>query len=46
MVREQFQGDLKALQQKVIELRISKCGFIDCYGRSAYKGCRESVRGH
>ena len=38
MVREQFQGDLKALQQSAYRAwRISKCGFIDCYGRSAYK---------
>lgn len=36
MVREQFQCDLKTLQQKVIEpWRTSEGSFIACYGRSS-----------
>ena len=47
MVREQFQCDLKTLQQKVIELgELASGSFIDCYGRSSQQGCRESVRSH
>ncbi|GAB6435902.1 hypothetical protein bcgnr5390_19630 [Bacillus luti] len=46
MVREQFQWDLKTLQQKVIELGELAREAITCDGRFAYKRCRESVRGY
>lgn len=47
MVREQFQGDLKVLQQKVIELgELANAALLIAMEGSAYKGCRESVRGH
>ena len=35
MVREQFQCDLKTLQQKVIELGELARSFIACYGRAS-----------
>ncbi len=47
MVREQFQCDLKTLQQKVIELgELAREALLLAMEGLHKKGCRESVRGN